>query len=395
MPILKVLLVLLLIVFPFGELIRLNLGNDIYLKPIDIISTLLFFWIFILYIKEKAWRASLRWYFFLFPFIGFLSLILNSYWLKPTEIVTSFLYLLRWVSYLSIFFTIIQVDKNFRDKIKWFLYLDGLMIVIIGYIQFFFYPGLQNLFYQGWDNQLYRMFSTFLDPNFVGAFYVLYLIFLLGLFFDSLNNRKKIIFHGIVLLLTLFAIFLTYSRSALIMLVVSGAVFFILKQKKKLILYLLCIIILFVIIASPFFYIDNLNLFRVHSAVSRIGDIRNGITVFTDHPLIGVGFDTFRYAQIKYHFAVANSPYPSHNSAGTDNSFVFILATTGIFGLAVYLNLWYQLSKKAWKSKNNNSLIFLSSTIGLFINAFFNNSLFYAEIMVWMWLITSFLFEKN
>src|SRR5258708_35555580 len=117
MRILKLLLVILLVFLPLGELIRFNLGNNITLKPLDVITTFIFLWTVILYIKEIKFRLSLRWYFFYFPLIGLLSLGINSYWLKSSEVLIAFLYLLRWFSYMSIFFASIQLDKKFRKKI--------------------------------------------------------------------------------------------------------------------------------------------------------------------------------------------------------------------------------------------------------------------------------------
>jgi O-antigen ligase len=395
MLLLKVLIIALLLFFPFGEIIRIDLGNNIFLKPVDAISILIFVWTSVMYIRSEEYRKSLQWYFFLFPAIGLISLLINTFWLKPNEFLSSLLYLVRWVAYLSVFFAVIKFDNGFIKIFKSFLIADGVIVLFIGFLQFFFYPSLRDLFYQGWDEHLYRMFSSFLDPNFVGAFFVLYLIFIAGFLFANLKNRKAITFYSLLLVVTLVAIFLTYSRSALIMLVVSGITFFILKQKKKFILLLLGILTLFIVVLSPFFYIENLDLFRFNSSLSRLSDIGNAITIFKDHPLIGVGFNSYRYAQIHYHFVNPNSLFPSHSAAGTDNSFVFILATTGVIGLITYFYLWYQLLKKAKLTKNKYPVVFISSVIGIFVNSLFNNSLFYPEIMLWMWMIAGLSFSKE
>ena len=396
MRLLKILLVLLLFTFPMGELIRINLGNNIYIKPLDFFSSLILLATTVLYVKEKGYRRNLHWYYFLFPIIGFISLLINSFWLKQTELFVSFLYLLRWVSYLSIFFAIIQLDSQFIKKLKGFLIADGIVVLIIGYLQFFFYPALQNMFYQGWDNHLYRLFGSFLDPNFVGAFFVLYILFVCNFIF-SINKKYKAKFILLCLLIisTFIAIFLTFSRSALLMLITSGLIFFILLQKKKYIFYLLFAIGIFILLASPFFYLENINLFRLHSTLQRVGDLEKGITIFKDHPLIGVGFNSYRYAQIAYRFESSVPPNPTLSASGNTNSYLFILATTGVIGFAAYCYLWFRLFKRANLRKNIYSVIFLSSASGLFINSIFNNSLFYPEIMVWMWLITGLFFEKS
>ena len=395
MSILKLLLILLLISLPCGELVRFDIGNNIIIKPLDFFAVLILIWTTVLYIKEKSFRSSLQWYYFIFPLVGLISLCINSFWLKPTEFFASLLYLFRWVAYLSVFFAFIQTDKQYKKKVMWLLLADGFLVVVIGFLQFFFYPNLNDLFYLGWDNHLYRLFSTFLDPNFVGAFFVLYSIFVAGfLFANGKKNKRDIFIYIIILALTLIATFLTYSRSALLMLIISGTTFFILLQKKKFIFYMLILITIFVILASPFFYIENINLFRFNSTLNRIVDIRKGLTIFKDHPIIGVGFNSYRYAQYKYHYESPHNAQPVHDASGNANSYVFILATTGIIGFAAYAYLWLQLFRKANNKKGIYSVVFISSSIGLFFNSFFNNSLFYAEIMVWMWFVSGFIFEK-
>src|SRR6185437_11025316 len=197
MPLLKILIILVCIFLPFGEILRFNLASNIFLKPLDLFSVLLFCWTIIVYIKNKELRKSLQWFYFFFPIAGFFSLVINSYWLHSNELLTSFFYLLRWVSYLSIFFAVICVDEKFKKKIIKFLIVDGLILVLIGYIQFFFYPNLRNLYYLGWDEHLYRMFSSFLDPNFAGTFFVLYLIFISSVLFNKTKklHKKELVFY--------------------------------------------------------------------------------------------------------------------------------------------------------------------------------------------------------
>jgi len=399
MRILKILIILLLVVFPFGEIFRFDVGNNISIKPLDILSIFLLLWTAFLYSKNKKIRKSLSWYYFFFPIVGFVSLLINSYWLNPHNLFTSFLYCLRWISYLSIFFAIIQFDESFKKKIIKFLIVDGLLILLIGYIQFFLYPNLRNLYYLGWDEHLYRMFSSFLDPNFVGTFFVLYLIFIAGLLFHKMKNlsKKMIIFYSAIIFMTLIAAFLTYSRSALLMLIVSGITFFLIIQKRKFIFFLIGAIVLFVIIISPYFYLENIDLLRIHSSLSRFQSAQHSLQVIQSDPLIGVGFDSYRYAQMRLHLINPNPKIPSHSASGDDTSLLFIFATTGIIGLFAYCFLWFKLFKEAKVKykKNSFALIFIASGAGLFVNSLFINSLFYSEIMFWMWMIVGLMYSKE
>ena len=401
MSVLKFLIITLLFFLPFGEILRFDVGNDIFIKPLDLTAIVVFFCVTFVYFCNKSYRAKLRWYYFLFPLVGLISLIVNTVWLQPNELFTSFLYLLRWISYLSIFFVVILFDKEFKKKIISLLIADGIVVLVIGYLQFFLYPNLKNLFYLGWDDHLYRLFSSFLDPNFAGAFLVLYLIFIAGLFFnrDKTVSRNRSLFYGFLIIATLIAIFLTYSRSALLMLLVSGVTFLLLLQKRKYILGLIGAMVLFVIVISPYFYLENINLLRVKSSIARIQTSEHALKIIADHPIIGVGFDSYRYAQERYHFKKKQTKYPAHSASGVDMSLLFVFATTGIVGLVAYGYLWIRLYKRArvaiTANKNIYAIIFLSSSAGLFINALFINSLFFPAIMLWMWIILGLFEEKK
>lgn len=178
------------------------------------------------------------------------------------------------------------------------------------------------------------------------------------------------------------------------MLFVSGITFFLLLQKKKFIFLLVGAFAVFVLIISPFFYIENLNLFRVHSSLARLETAQRALEIVPHNPLFGVGFDSYRYAQVHYHVHTAQTKFPAHSDAGVDMSLLFVLATTGIAGLIAYCYLWLRLLAYA-RERKREGMVALASSIGLFVNALFINSLFYPTIMLWMWLIFGLLPKKK
>lgn len=390
MRLLKLLLILVFICFPFGELLRFDFGNNIIIKPLDIFVSLSII-VYLFLSQKKKIKEFVP--FFIFPMVGLLSLILNISWLHQNQIVTSFLYLLRWLSYAAIAVIISQTDKKFKKKIFFLLLLDGVSIIVFGYLQFFFYNSLKNLIYLGWDEHMHRMFSTFFDPNFLGSFLVLFVIFLAGIIYYLIQKKqqKKVIIFSIFFVLTIISIFLTFSRSAIIMLIIGFITFFILIHKKKLIVYLFIMILLFGIIMFPKFNDENMNLFRMNSTEGRFNNYQEAITIIKEKPFLGVGFNTYRYAKQFYGISKAWTQYPSHADAGVDNSFLFVVATTGVLGLLAYSYLWYKLLKRAYllyrRNANIVAIIVLASSVALFIDAFFINSLFFAPIMLWMWVI--------
>lgn len=390
MLVLKVLLIILLLLLPFGELLRFSIGNNIYIKPLDITAGLLFLYLLGYLTYKKRVHDMLQWRIWLFPSVGLLSLILNSFHLQTNEFIASLLYLIRLIAYIGIIFAVLQLDQRLKKKIEQLVFLDGLAIVLIGYFQYFFYSDIRHLIAIGWDEHMYRLFSAFYDPNFAGAILVLYLLFVAGLLYVSLTSkrRKESFFFSAVLLLTLGAIFLTFSRSALIMLVISSGTVLVLLNKKKLILGLFAILALYIIVISPRFYIENTNLFRTVSSEARLESYANAFAIYQDNPLFGVGFNAYRYAQHDYGFRNETPKYPSNADSGVDNSFLLVLATTGIIGFGAYLLFWGTLIANAIahirQKQSIRAKIFIASVVGLFINAFFINSLFFPAILLWV-----------
>jgi O-antigen ligase len=389
----KSLLILLLIILPFGELLRFNIGGNIYVKPLDIVACILTLWLTTWLLYKRNIQVLRFWPLGVFALAAFLSLAINSIWLEQNELITSSLYMVRWIGYLGVLIAVLIVGNNFKSKILNMLIIGGSAVVILGYLQYLFYSDIRHLVSIGWDDHMYRLFSTFYDPNFAGAFLVLFLLLIGGILYRSFaeNNRKKSIMVGAIFSITLIAVLLTFSRSALIMLIIGGGIMLVLLQMKKLILALLAVIILYVIVISPNFYIENTNLFRAASTGARLETYGNAFTIYQDNPILGVGFNTYRYAQQDYGFRKEQPKYPSNADSGVDNSFLFVLATTGIVGFAAFLLMWGYMLKSALihiREKGNIfAIVFFASTAGLFINAFFINSLFYPAIILWMWML--------
>jgi O-antigen ligase len=192
-----------------------------------------------------------------------------------------------------------------------------------------------------------------------------------------------------LLLVILGAIVLTYSRTALLMLLAGLVLFLILIRRKKWIILLAVVTVGLVAILSPRFYLENTNLFRTASSKARLATAVESLQVAQKSPILGVGFDAYRYAQIQYGFRKAQTTYPSHADAGVDNSYLFVLATTGATGLVIYLYLWYFFLQKTYgvyrQRKDGLSLLALCSIAAVLVSGLFINSLFYAPIMLWLW----------
>lgn len=410
MNILKFLFIVLFIFLPIYQIGRFQMGNGIAITINDILVTSVsIVWIIQSLLKKRVVKNlnfPLARPIIIFIIVAFLSLIINIPNLRLSELFVSSLYLIRWVLYVCIFFVVVSFNIHFKQKIVYLLTGSSFVIVLLGFAQYFFYPNLRNLYYLGWDEHMHRMFSTFLDPNFAGTFFVLYLIFLSGMLLYFLKNKQKnlVIVNTATLLLTFSAIYLTFSRSALIMLFVSFFIFLILIRKISLMLLLIAASLIFITISSKNFYIENINLFRIASTEARLDSAKNALHIIKDNPILGVGFNGYRYAQIRYGFRHGQNGITSHADAGTDNSFLFVLATTGFVGLFAYLYLLFSLLSRAYLnyklSKNIEikyymSIIALASFVGIIIDSLFINSLFYSFNMIWLWILVGLLDSKD
>jgi O-antigen ligase len=395
MKMLKLLFILIFIALPLGEIARIDLGNSIVLKPLDslVVFTALFYSFYILVNKNNFPDSHIKKTLTVFSLVALFSLLVNSLNLTFSEFTTAFLYWLRFISYATIYFIVLSFDKKFTGKIARLIFAVGFMVLILGLIQFFLYPDLRNLYYLGWDEHNFRLFSTFLDPNFAGSFLTLFLIFLLGVILHLKKNKEavKTRFLGVVSVLTVVAVFLTYSRSAILMLVISVAAYLVLINKKNLLLLFVGLVIGIIIILSPTFGKENTNLLRTTSSMARLDSYREAFEITINNPLFGIGFNTYRYLGNSSSDSSKEQEYFDHAGAGSDSSLLFVSATTGLVGLTAYLYMWYSIMKRAFylykKRGSIYALIVICSGIGLFVNSLFINSLFLPGIMLWTWIM--------
>lgn len=388
MGLLKFLLrIAVLVIFPLGELLRISFVNSINFSVLDIVVLLaIVVW---LIFSKKTVKNSLFLPLIIFVSIMVISLIFNLFTLPILSFISAFLYIIRWVLYLFIFYVLYALDKNFKNRLLWYMLVSGFLVALFGYVQFFLFPSLQSLYYLGWDKHLYRLFSTFLDPNFCGL--ILVLAFILNFHFLKIfKDHGKVAIFLLLQLVMFIAILLTYSRTALVALVVSIVSLLIFKREwKYIILFILCIVF-FIILLPRTFKTEGTNFLRTNSIQSRISSIKDVLTIYKEHPVIGVGFNALRYQQYVHGYINAANWETTHAGAGTDNSFLFVLVTTGVVGLISYIFLWFSIFKtllRKMAKKNNFAIITISSCIAAIVGSFTVNALFYPFIMLWLWML--------
>lgn len=311
------------------------------------------------------------------------SLIFTPIHLKFNEYVVSFLYTIRFLTYIIFAWLTTQgAFGNFNQSLIKTLSLSGISFALLGLLQFIFFPNLEFLSSLGWDPHYLRTVSTFFDPNFAGAFLVLTLLLLV-----SLRDRNlRVTWQAwCFFILVYIALLTTFSRSSYAMFLASGLVLSVLKKSIKLILVTL---ILFAILLSGFIIYTQIiavprNINRAASASFRFNTWQQGLTLFQKAPILGIGFNTYRYGIKEYHLGDAEF-IASHGSSSNDSSLLFVASTTGILGLAAYLYfLWTLL--KSFREKN---FILTAGLAGLMIHSLFANSLFFSPILLWIMIVS-------
>jgi hypothetical protein len=293
-----------------------------------------------------------------------MSLLANYWRFTLPELLTGSLYLVRWVLYAGLY---VVVAGNFVSPRFWLkgLYAVGIGFGVLGFMQFFLYPNLRNLAYLGWDPHYYRLFSTLLDPNFMGII----LVFTVLLGFRLFRKNSRWIIAGQTV--TVLALLLTYSRSSFLALGAAVVVWAVIEKRWKLFIVLAVFVGLVLILPHG----NTLSLLRADSTLARVGNWGEGVTLVMKAPVFGYGFDTLRYAR-------PSANEISKSAAGLDSSILFILATTGLVGCAAYANLVIAMIRAG-----RHATFYIASVAALLVHSLFVNSLFYPWVMIWMWIV--------
>ena len=387
---------LFLVIFPIGEIGRFSYKNINFTLIDFAVLLIILSWLF--FMKKKKLKNTLILPLALFSGFSLLSSLTSLFFVPLPSFLIGFLYFVRWVAYALIFFVVITFEDKLKRRILIFMTLSGILIATVGYIQLFFYPSLLALYQFCWDEHLWRLASFFFDPNFTGI--VLTLAFLLNFrFLENIKDKKLYFFIGIQIFI-LIAILLTYSRSAVISVLISSFCFLILEKKTKIAFLTVTSIAILLFIVSFFGQYSNLtksfrtegtNFFRTASADLRLQSAKYSLIIFEKNPIFGIGFNNYRYYQFKENFINKNNWQVTHAGSGTDNSFLFVLTTTGTIGLTLYLYLWFCIFKHLRKRNKPGRLpnIAVSSLIAIFVASMFNNAIFYPFVMLWMWILIS------
>lgn len=373
---LKYLLYLTLFSIIIGPLAALPLnfpGVNVYLTDI-LVGIITIYWLFNIKMLINLLKQNKLFQFFSFIIIvAIVSLILSPISLNLPERLISFLYLVRFVAYFSLYPTVLYFTNSKLINPKSLLIclgIAGIGLALFGWLEYFLYPDLRNLYYLGWDPHYKRIFGSFFDPNYLGLMMVLTLIALF-------SQPNKILIWSTRIFIFISLMF-TYSRSSYMALLGAVLFFAFFKNKYFLITGTFIILILSALIL-PRPSGEGVKLERVFTIEQRIENWKEGFKIFTNYPILGIGFNSVRYAKRQFGFGGEDLSV-SHSGAGFDNSFLFVAVTTGLTGLIFYLLLLKQIFV-------SNNLVVKTSLIAIIVHSLFLNSLFFPWVILWLWIL--------
>ena len=343
-------------------------GYNLYLY--DIYLSFFNIGVFIWYIKRKQLFIPIN-YLFAITFLIF-SLLSTLFSISNYPFSDQFLvlsYLIRLGNYSFFGFLIYVLIKSkilpindFQNILKFNFYF----LLALNIAQYFLFRDISSLSIYGFDPHQNRLTGTFLDPNYMGIYLIIYFLF----YELSLNSR-------IVSVSSFIMILLTESRSAFLTLFLALIILLIRSPK-----YLLYIILLFVFSFGTSF-INRIELSKAANDSSnlRIESWKNAIQLYSLSPEFGIGFNNYRNMS-KFYNLTAPENYYSNSSNSSDSSLLSILVMTGGIGLFLFLLYFISFGISVY-----DNLIYLAV---IFFNSIFINSLFFPAICVLILVILNY-----
>jgi len=249
---------------------------------------------------------------------------------------------------------------------------------------------------------LVRATASFKDSNTFGIYLSAIAPLVFGMTLYYFKGKKKL-FFGLISLVILVAILLTYSRPTILAIYIVFF-FFAWVKKQKLFLYSLIILVLI----SPFIAPKavknwakevNYNPLRFMCNDDRIAVYRNSLYMIKAHPLIGVGTNAFMNSYKKY------KEFPEYRNVVTldemkaHNFYLHLAGEIGLIGLAIFFWLisgLFSFAKKIYRSTDEHFLqiavlSLVACLIAFLINGLTESSLSYSRVALIFWYLAGFL----
>jgi len=338
-----------------------------------------------------------------FAAVGGLSALASQarFGLSWAELGVGLAYLFRWLLYFALY--VVGVNTLRRQDVQpvWgALETCILLFAAFGIFQSAFLPGFAQMLDPntiadgGWDVQGRRLVSTFLDPNFAGGLLMLGLLVELGL----LASGERVAWWKPLMLFG--AMVLTLSRGTLLAFTIGFIVLIAVRGVSRRLAMFLAggALVLAAALPSIIRFAASFNKLGVSdaSAQGRFVLWLRALTVLRDHPIIGIGFDT--WAPVARRYGWVSVP-GSQN--GVDGGLLFIAVLTGAVGVAIYLGMlgytflrarvvWRQGDRPAFERGLAGGVG--ACLVAMCVHSLFSNSLLLPYLMEPLWIMCALVF---
>lgn len=305
------------------------------------------------------------------------------------QIAFSSLYLIRWSLYAALYaFSLSVVRSASAPRLIRAAVAVCCVFAAFGIVQSIFLPDFAFIVYPDaipyldWDIQGNRLVSTFLDPNFAGAFIMFGVLYAHALGADLKPSYPLLALFWVALILTL-------SRSSIIATFLGLSLLtFRTRSFGRLFIPLAGFAVVAALAADRLLKFastyNKLTLIEP-SALARVGDWLLAWRVFIDNPLIGVGYNTFGVIRAAYGSAGVGT-----GLFGSDGGILYMAAVSGIVGVALLGAVLWRITTLGWRTYQIRTLPRPVRVLGLTLHAWIpslivhsaaSNSIFYPFII--------------
>lgn len=361
-----------------GEFGQIPFGSPMSVGLIDIgvISSVGLLMIWQVGITRKIIWQKWMWGLVAWWGVSLISIIFSGHWIGV-------LHWLRMVSYTSLVWLGMSLISTqvikFETLIKWMLRM-GVILLVAGIAQLIFLPDFTMLRDFGYDPHRFRLASTFLDPNFCGL-----ILLSIGWWSFWMSRQLKNKYYLIVSVALFIGVIMTLSRTAYLAGLISAILIGWKLWRWKVVVGVLAVIIVGLMI--PSIQVRLTGAFKMDvSASERFESWRNGITVWQQSPIFGVGYGNLRSALTELNLRKSYSADGGNAGAGLDSSLLVILASTGVVGLTVFLIWWIMIWRQLLLAGDKGYWL-ISLWIGWIAGGQFINAWFYPCLMLIFYLL--------
>ncbi len=385
-----------LLTIVIGQLVRLPiLGSENSVIINDVLLPVLIVVWWLRRLASRSWnlpRTSLTLPAWIFVAMLGLSLAWSYADYSPGEILSGALYGIRWLEYAAVLVMGFEFVRTHVRAKRYLIVLvwTGVVVSLLGFLQLRLFPDFSFMVPQGWDPHVGRLLSTWFDPNFLAGFLALLVTICLSIALTKSFTAAR--WWWVAIAIMTVAIVLTFSRSGYVALAAGAGLVTLVRSRAIFFLGLAAFAAIVVLVPRVNERVVGIRTVD-ETAKLRLVSWGNAWTVISDHPWTGVGYNLYRYAQVRYGFL---DDTREHSASGSDSSFLTVWVTTGLPGLLAFLWLFGAMLREAWRTWRDRSLPsewqgfglgLLAGLIGLFFHSQFVNSLLYPHIMQVVWLL--------